>query len=74
MATADVGDVVDVFTEEAESNPFTEPRVTISGSGPRPSSFTSEVVGKGVVSIDIDDERVLLESKSLALIDALVGA
>lgn len=74
VATADVGDVVDVFIDEAELNPLTEPRVTISGSVPRPSSFTSEVVGEGVVSIDIDDERLLLTSKSLPLIDALVGA
>lgn len=74
MATADVGDVVDVFTEETESNPFTEPRVKISGSFPRPFSFTSEVVGKGAVSVDIDDERLLLRRKSLPLIDALVGA
>ena len=64
VATADVGDVVDAFIDEAELYPLIEPRVTIAGSVPRPSSsFTSEVVGRGVVSIDIDDERLLLTSK-----------
>ena len=74
MATADVEDVVDGFVEEAGSKPFTEPRVAIAGSVPGPSSFTFEVVGKRVDSIDTNDERLLLRSKSLPLIDALVGA